>query len=345
MASEELNELMLLYVVDGLEPDTRDWLQRLLDAGDVDAERALAEAAETVASLPDALDREQPSPEVLADLIECAKASERARPEGGAPLGASSERMPIREGEAGAELGSVDEPGQAAKRAGVWPRLAIAAAFVLGVGLASVVMIEVFDDPGGGGTATGGDWADVEALIAEQERALNQQQTELARMRSQLATLEEQEQIESLRQTIEDQRLAIQQQENTIDQLQASVSLLVGPGVQQAELAGGDAVPNAQGRLMWDPNTGQMRLLTRGLEPLKPGQTYQLWFVTEAGDPVSLGVFEVDQAAANTAAYVTTAPIVPSNVNVAAISIEPQGGSPEPGPTGPIIMTGPPKGE
>jgi len=348
VASEELNELMLLYVVDGLEPDTRDWLQRLLDAGDVDAERALAEAAETVSSLPEALDREPPSPEVLADLVRCAKASERARPEGDGEQAGAAGPMPIRgaEPDAGATLGRDADPRAGSKRVGAWPRLVIAAAFVLGVGLAGVVMLEVLDGGGSTGPIAGAEeWADVEALIAEQERALNQQQTELARMRSQLATLEEQDQIESLRQTIEDQRLAIQQQENTIDRLQESVSLLVGPGVQQAELAGGDAVPNAQGRLMWDPNTGQMRLLTRGLEPLKPGQTYQLWFVTKSGDPVSLGVFEVDQAAANTAAYVTTAPIVPSNVNVAAISIEPQGGSPEPGPTGPIIMTGPPKGE
>jgi anti-sigma-K factor RskA len=56
-------------------------------------------------------------------------------------------------------------------------------------------------------------------------------------------------------------------------------------------------------------------------------------------------VFGVNEVAQTTAAYVNTVPLVPSNVNVAAISIEPEGGSPEPGPTGPIIMTGPPKND
>lgn len=319
MNHDELYELMLLYVIDGLDPNERAELQRLLDAGDADALRAYAQAAEVAAALPETLDTVAPSSAVIEDLLQRAQ----------------GDTMPT---------DPSDTPSQPVAVIGAWPKLAIAAAFVLGIGLAAVVMLQVMGS-GQGPVVSDEDWADVTQLIAQQKQSLDEQQGELAQLQEQLASLEDAEAIESLKKTIEAQRLAIDEQRQTIGQLQESMSLLVGPGVQQAELAGGAEVPNAQGRLMWDPTTGQMRLLTRGLPSLKPGETYQLWFVTKDGDPVSLGVFGVDEVAQTTAAYVNTVPIVPNNVNVAAISIEPAGGSPEAGPTGPIIMTGPPKGE
>lgn len=323
MANPALHELMLLYVIDELDAAERDAVERLLSAGDPDAQRAYADAAEVLASLPEMLEPAVPGRAVRDKLFERIANHPMSQPQTLTAAMPATPPPPI----------------------GVWPKLAIAAAFVLGIGLTAVVMLQVLSPEKNGQAVSGSDWADIEKVVADQERALDQQRDELGRLEERLATLQDAERIDSLQQVIEQQRLAIAQQQQRIGELQESVSLLVGPGVQQAELAGGEQVPDAQGRLMWDPTTGQMRLLTRGLPALKAGETYQLWFVTKDGDPVSLGVFGVNEVAQTTAAYVNTVPLVPSNVNVAAISIEPAGGSPEPGPTGPIIMTGPPKTE
>lgn len=325
MNSEELHELMLLYVIDGLDPDERAEMQRLLDTGDAEAVRAYAEAAEVVAMLPETLDPIAPPSAMIEALVQRTKGADMTTRQADTPSTQTSHARPI-------------------AVIGVWPKLAIAAAFVLGIGLTAVVMLQVLG-PEDATTASSEDWADITQLVAQQRQAIDEQQGEVQRLQEQLATIQDAKEIEQLKKTIESQRLAIDEQRQYLGQLQESMALLVGPGVQQAELAGGEDVPDAQARLMWDPTTGQMRLLTRGLEPLKPGQTYQLWFVTKDGDPVSLGVFGVNEVAQTTAAYVNTVPIVPNNVNVAAISIEPAGGSPEAGPTGPIIMTGPPKSE
>ena len=325
MNRDELHELMLLYVIDGLDPDERAELQRLLDAGDAEAVRAYAEAAELAAMLPETLDPVVPSASVIDNLVQRAQGGDMPADQSDTQKDQSSQTKPV-------------------AVIGVWPKLAIAAAFVLGIGLTAVVMMQVLNTGSGTGVSDE-DWADMTQLVTQQKQALEDQRDEMQRLEQQLATLQDAKEIDQLKKTIESQRLAIDEQRQYLGQLQESMALLVGPGVQQAELAGGGDVPDAQARLMWDPTTGQMRLLTRGLEPLKPGQTYQLWFVTKDGDPVSLGVFGVNEVAQTTAAYVNTVPVVPNNVNVAAISIEPAGGSPEAGPTGPIIMTGPPKGE
>lgn len=319
---------MLLYVIDALEPGERESVQRLLDAGDPDAERAYADAAETLSSLPMALPPQPPSAELRARLLRQAAGPGDART-----------RTPL----AATDPSPTNTPPLAV--VGVWPKLAIAAAFVLGIGLTAVVMLQLLGPGDAPRQADRAQWDDIEKVVADQKRALEAQREELFQLEQRLAEVQDAEQIRSLQDLIGEQRLAIAQQQQRIGELQESVSLLVGPGVRQAELAGGEQVPDAQGRLMWDPTTGQMRLLTRGLPALKPGETYQLWFVTKDGEPVSLGVFGVNEVAQTTAAYINTVPLVPSNVNVAAISIEPEGGSPEPGPTGPIIMTGPPKNE
>lgn len=321
MTEPDLLELMLLYLLDSLDPGEQQSLARRLDAGEPEAVAALAEASELLAQMPAELSPAQPSPQAFERLMARVQTEEAAVVQ--TPMNQPTRRTPTPQ-----------------SPIPLWPKLAIAASFVLGVGLTAIVVWSVMNQPP---TTQQGpdDWANLDSVVKQQRDQLASQQQRLDELQTQLAQVQGDAELQELQSLIDAQRLAIAEQRQRVSELQESLSLLVGPGVRQAELAGGEQIPNAQGRLMWDPVTGQMRLLTRGLAELQPGETYQLWFVTEDGQTVSLGVFEINETAQTTAAYVATVPGAPSNIQAAAISIEPEGGSTsQQGPRGPIIMQG-----
>lgn len=71
--------------------------------------------------------------------------------------------------------------------------------------------------------------------------------------------------------------------------------------------------------------------------PLSPGQVLQLWAVPQQGKPRSLGVLD----GARQLALPLTAQAIGADVTLLAVSLEPQGGSPDPdGPSGPILYKG-----
>lgn len=84
----------------------------------------------------------------------------------------------------------------------------------------------------------------------------------------------------------------------------------------------------------------ERRLLTVRLvatQPLSPGQVLQLWAVPQQGKPRSLGVLDGSRQLA----LPLTAQAIGADVALLAVSLEPQGGSPDPnGPSGPILYKG-----
>lgn len=84
----------------------------------------------------------------------------------------------------------------------------------------------------------------------------------------------------------------------------------------------------------------ERRLLTVRLvatQPLSPGQVLQLWAVPQQGTPRSLGVLDGSRQLA----LPLTAQAIGADVALLAVSLEPQGGSPDPnGPSGPILYKG-----
>jgi anti-sigma-K factor RskA len=77
---------------------------------------------------------------------------------------------------------------------------------------------------------------------------------------------------------------------------------------------------------------GQQMMITRvaGV-PAVSGQVHELWIIAPNSAPVSLGLLQ-DQP------LVIDYPVPPAGW-VLAVSVEPEGGSPEAGPTGPVILT------
>jgi anti-sigma-K factor RskA len=81
-----------------------------------------------------------------------------------------------------------------------------------------------------------------------------------------------------------------------------------------------------------DMRSGTISVRRVGGDPAPPDRSYHLWAIRDQSAPVSLGL--VDDAAMR-----TEIPNAADGVTI-AISLEPRGGSPEEGPTGPVIFSG-----
>ncbi len=112
------------------------------------------------------------------------------------------------------------------------------------------------------------------------------------------------------------------------------VRILATPRLLTAALAP-QAGRAGSARVLVDPASGEAALVVEGLAKLAAGQVYELWALRGSAPPEPAGLF----AAPATAATVRV-PRVPqaTAVTAFAVSIEPEGGSPQ--PTGPIVLAG-----
>ncbi len=95
----------------------------------------------------------------------------------------------------------------------------------------------------------------------------------------------------------------------------------------------------AQAALVLTADTAQRTLAVRVVTgaPVADDKTLQLWAITKAGKPRSLGVLPQG----GRAALALTAAAIGDDVALLAVSLEPKGGSPDPhGPTGPVLYKG-----
>lgn len=139
--------------------------------------------------------------------------------------------------------------------------------------------------------------------------------------------------------------------------LAASVALLVGVGAgativaQQLDRPAAvvaldriEAAPDAQSAtttlpsggeatVHWSQSVGDVVLVSEGLPPIEPDQSYELWFV-RGEEPIPAGVFAAGEGGTATAVF--TAEMAPGDV--VAVTVEPQGGSPTGLPSGPPIL-------
>jgi hypothetical protein len=191
-------------------------------------------------------------------------------------------------------------------------------------------------------------------LVLTEERArleaLQRQLDEQTRLT--LALREEhahsQESPETLHQTLaqreaEVKRLqtALKEREQETARLKVEVArgreildLFRSPNAMVVSLSGAEPAQSAAGLLLIDPKTNRGLFYGFNLPPLPPGKTYQLWAIRDK--PISAGVFETD-AGRKGRLVIKDIPNV-GEVTKFAVSLEPEGGRPQ--PTGQIYLVG-----
>lgn len=99
-------------------------------------------------------------------------------------------------------------------------------------------------------------------------------------------------------------------------------------------LEGTEFAPQANGAFYAGRSSGV--LILSGLAALPGDQTYQLWLIPADGDPVSVGLVQVNGDGTTTSEIILDGQ--PQDFAAVGLSIEPAGGSPQ--PTGPIVLLG-----
>ena len=113
-------------------------------------------------------------------------------------------------------------------------------------------------------------------------------------------------------------------------------SVLSSPQVQTIELAGQEPAPNSSAKIYWDVQAARW-VVTANLPVAPAGKVYQLWFVTP-DSKISAGLISPDQNGHGFT--VVSFPSTVTQLDAAAITLEPEGGSEQ--PTMPIYLLGKP---
>jgi len=148
--------------------------------------------------------------------------------------------------------------------------------------------------------------------------------TQLSQLRNEVSTL---------RNAIVAQANSLEQINQSVDQINAKLPQATPSAVMTISLKGTDVQPQAQGQLIVDPNSDSAILVIAGLDQLEAGKTYQVWLI-DGGTPVSAGLLTVDENGQGV--FIVNSEEAIGSFNALGISIEPDGGSPQ--PTGDIVI-------
>jgi anti-sigma-K factor RskA len=122
-------------------------------------------------------------------------------------------------------------------------------------------------------------------------------------------------------------------QSNSLEQIIANLPKSPPSNVITVSLKGTDVQPRAHGQLIADPKEQSAVLIITGLPKLEAKQTYQVWLIS-GGKPVSAGLLSID--ANGQGVVIVTSDESIGSFNSLGISVEPEGGSPQ--PTGDIVV-------
>ena len=123
--------------------------------------------------------------------------------------------------------------------------------------------------------------------------------------------------------------------EQELASLRGTMNALTAATTRAVALAGQGPSPDASARAYVDPQSRRLILYVYDLAAAPVGKSYQLWVIAE-GQPVSAGVLELGPEGA--AQYDTVADSTLEGGVTIAITLEPEGGNPQ--PTGPIVLAG-----
>ena len=126
---------------------------------------------------------------------------------------------------------------------------------------------------------------------------------------------------------------ALVAQSNSLNQVIAKLPQAAPSDVITVNIKGTKVQPEAQGQLIADPNSQSAVLVITGLPPLQAGKTYQVWLIA-GGKPVSAGLMRVNENGQGV--FIVTSKEAIGSFQSLGISVEPDGGSPQ--PTGDIVV-------
>ena len=140
-------------------------------------------------------------------------------------------------------------------------------------------------------------------------------------------------QLSQLRREVSTLGDALVAQSNSLEQINAKLPQTPVSDVVTISLKGTQARPQAQGQLIADPKSDSAVMVITGLSQLEAGKTYQVWLI-DAGGPKSAGLLTVD--AHGQGMLIVSSDSQIGSFQALGISIEPDGGSPQ--PTGDIVV-------
>jgi anti-sigma-K factor RskA len=125
---------------------------------------------------------------------------------------------------------------------------------------------------------------------------------------------------------------------NEVQQKEELLSILEARTVDLIVMSGLEVNPNGYGKVIWDPEKKQALLQVSNLPAVPAGKDYQLWLFKN-NKPLPSGVFAVNDPSKDSFFKIEQmADANEQNANAFAITLEPEGGSPQ--PTGDIYLSG-----
>jgi anti-sigma-K factor RskA len=107
------------------------------------------------------------------------------------------------------------------------------------------------------------------------------------------------------------------------------LAAFVGPMVHVVSLSEADQKPSV--RVFWNHTRKQFIVTAFGLPPAPAGKTYQLWALRKGQAPLSMGTFAVNATGRTMTTLAVSADINDGGfIDDCALTLEPDGGSPEP---------------
>lgn len=151
------------------------------------------------------------------------------------------------------------------------------------------------------------------------------QNQRLATQRDQLAS-----DLDSYAKELSDQRreLIAKQQE---------IGTITAPTTRIIAMSGEAQAPQASAKLVWDKANNQWLIYFYNLPAAPPDKDYQLWYITSDSAKISARVFKTSEQG-HTELRVAVPQDIASRLALAAVTLEPKNGSPQ--PTGPIYIKG-----
>lgn len=129
----------------------------------------------------------------------------------------------------------------------------------------------------------------------------------------------------------------LNQQRQELIARQQEISTITAPTTYIIPLSGEPQAPQASAKLVWDKVNNQWVIYFYNLPAAPSDKAYQLWYITKDSAKIPASVFKPN-VQGHAEVRVSVPPDVAPRVALAAITLEPNGGSEQ--PTGPIYLKG-----